>query len=244
MAGLEFSKGVDPSLTWSRSLEVIAPYPELVVVGRKMTHMMNEEIRTGKPCRDLVDYESTSRFRELLVRIKDGNEDVMTEMVASENWKPMRTATDHWSMHESHKLLFLELYDIIKNVLHADTLKDLRNHREAAIERWLKSDAGIRCVFELIGLFIRARGVSANVALELAVCLKVVSVFVCGITSLSLHWMASGGVETAKAGAISNDLIDLEYGTLGAMSDCLLTDDQRLRSVHQAIRCWVTFVSC
>jgi len=48
--------------------------------------------------------------------------------------------------------------------------------------------------------------------------------------------LAFGGLEEAKPEGVTNELHDLEYGILGALSHSLLTADKRLKVIHYAIR--------
>ncbi len=56
------------------------------------------------------------------------------------------------------------------------------------------------------------------------------------MAALGLYWLAVGGLDTAKPEAVTNDLHDLEYGIVGALSRSLLTVDKRLKVIHQAIK--------
>jgi hypothetical protein len=56
------------------------------------------------------------------------------------------------------------------------------------------------------------------------------------MTAIGLYWLAFGGLDDAKPESATNDLLDLEYGILGAVSHSLLTTDKRLKVIHQAIR--------
>ena len=77
-------------------------------------------------------------------------------------------------------------------------------------------------------------------ALELATTKSAVGGIQTGIVALALDWLAKGGFESARPERFSNDMCDIEYGMLGAMSWCLVTDDGRVKRVCNAIKQSVT----
>jgi hypothetical protein len=97
---------------------------------------------------------------------------------------------------------------------------------------WLSSADGVRFVFQ----GIQARGASREFALRLATEPSAYGGFLSGMAAIGLYWLALGGLDAAKPEAVTNDLHDLEYGILGALSHSLLTVDKRLKVIHQAIR--------
>ena len=45
--------------------------------------------------------------------------------------------------------------------------------------------------------------------------------FLSGMAAIAPYWLAFGGLDAAKPEAVTNDLHDLEYGILGALSHSL-----------------------
>ena len=56
------------------------------------------------------------------------------------------------------------------------------------------------------------------------------------MAAMGLYWLAFGGLEETKPEGVTNDLHDLEYAIVGALSQSLLTADKRLKVIHYAIR--------
>jgi len=231
-AGFEFSKGSDPHLNWTRSLQLIAPFAELVVVGRKISHVWNEEILQGVPSIDVVDDGGTTRFRELLRQIEAGDATGLRQIIDGPGWSSMEASLDNWSHHEQFKAMIKTFRDALQPSLTEATVKDLRTNSDDAIARWLESVDGMSFVFQ----GIQSRGVKAEAALGLAARPSVIGAFISGMAALALYWIAFGGLESAKPEIITNDIVDLEYGVIGALSDSLLTSDRRLKAIHHAIK--------
>lgn len=120
----------------------------------------------------------------------------------------------------------------LRSQLAEETIKDLRSRTAAGIVAWLSSADGIRFVFQ----GIQASGASPEAALRLAVEPSAYGGYVSGIAAMGLYWLAFSGLDDANPEALTNDLHDLEYGILGALSHSLLTADKRLKVIHQAIK--------
>ncbi len=235
VAGFEFSKGSDPHLNWNRSLRLIAPYAELVVAGRKISDVWNEEISQGVPSINVVDHGATTHFRTLLRMIEDDDATGLCQIIDGPGWHSMQATLDTWSHPEQFKAMVHAVRDGIQRTLADVTIRNLRQDPEGAIALWLESTDGITFVFQCI----QSRGADAEAALQLANRPSVVGAFSSGLAALALYWIAFGGLESAKPEDITNDIVDLEYGTLGALSDSLLTSDGRLKVIHRAIDGWL-----
>jgi hypothetical protein len=111
-------------------------------------------------------------------------------------------------------------------------LKRLRRSPHEEVTSWLASVAGTRFVFQ----GILSRGASADVAVHLSANPSVSAAFFSTIYGLALHWIAFGGLASAKATAFTNDLHDIDYAVLGSLSVDLLSDDCRLNAIHRAVR--------
>ncbi len=186
----------------------------------------------GTPSRTIVDDAATELFRNLLRQIDSGNEIALRNLIVGSVMRLMPTSLDHWSNHVKHKVLLRTVRDCLKAQLAATTIKDLRTKTDDAMISWLSSAEGVRFVFQ----GIQARGASNEGALRLATEPSAYGGFLSGIAAIGLYWLAFGGLDEAKPEAVTNDLHDLEYGILGALSHSLLTADKRLRVIHQAIR--------
>jgi len=232
-AGFELSKGSDPHQTWIHSLHELAPYAELVVVGRKITEILQDEIKTGISCTDVIEHGATELFRKVLQQISSGDESGIRSLTNGSVKRLMPESLALWSNHDQNKSMILTIQDLLRSSLSTATIKDLRNHTVNAMIAWLSSDDGVRFVFQ----GIQSRGASPEAALRLVVEPSATGGFVSGMVSMGLYWLTFGGLDATKSKAITNDLHDLEYAVLGALSDSLLSNDKRLNVIHQSIRC-------
>jgi hypothetical protein len=234
-AAFEFSKIIamkgDPFLTWKKSLHVIARFSNYVVVGRKITHLWKEEFEQGVPAVDIVDNGATELFRTKLCQIDSGSEKELRSFIDGTVMRLMPESLDLWSNHEHHKVMMRTVRNSLKSQLAEETIKDLRSRTAAGIVDWLSSIDGAKFVYRVI----QASGASPEIA-RLAVEPSVYGGYVTGMVAMGLYWLAFGGLEEAKPEAFANDLHDLEYGILGALSHSLLTADKRLKVIHEAIK--------
>ncbi len=230
-AGFEFSKGSDPFRTWILSLKPLAPCAEFVVVGKKITEIWRDEIEKGHACTDVIEHGATILFRRKLQQIAAGDESGVRSLIDGPVKQLMPESLAHWSKHGQIKSVIRTHYDSLKSSLTHATIKDLRNAPVDAMIAWLSSADGVRFVFQ----GIQSRGASSEAALRLAVGPSAIGGFISGMAAMSLYWLAFGGLEAAKPEAITNDLHDLEYAVLGALSNSMLSNDKRLKVIHQAI---------
>lgn len=56
---------------------------------------------------------------------------------------------------------------------------------------------------------------------------------------LALEWGAHGGVKNARPEKLRNDLIDMSFAAYATYFDGLMTDDAKVRRIHQNARVWL-----
>lgn len=112
-----------------------------------------------------------------------------------------------------------------------DQIKSLRRAPEEEIAKWLSSENGTRFVFR--GLI--HRGADNTTAYELTRTPSVSAGFISSLAALAIHWIAKGGIESAKTTIFSGDLNDIEYIILGALSRSLATTDHRAEQICNAV---------
>ncbi len=235
VAGFEFSKSIeepeDTLRTWQCSLQRLASCPELVVAGRKLPELWKEELATGTPVRNIVDDMATPPLRDLLRGI--GASDLtLRNFVADRVAKMMPASLKHWSQHEVHKEILVKVCDLLKPGLSEETIRSLRKNTSAAVASWMASADAVRFVFQ--GL--RNAGATVKVSHCLATQPSVYGGFFSGMAAIVLYWLGAGGLDVVEPKKATNDLHDLEYALLGALSHALVTADKRLGAIEQAIR--------
>ena len=231
-AGFELSKGSDPYSTWVQTLTPIAAYSELVVVGRKITEICRDEFASGYPSTTLVDVSGTERFRDLLRQLASGDESGIRNVIEGPVKRLKPASMDQWSNHDQIKSLIVTVRDSINSSLTFAMIKDLRKHNVDAMCAWLASSTGVRFIFQ----FLKSRGATSATALRLAVTPSVLGFFVSGIAAMALYWIAFGGLDAVPPKAATNDIHDLEYAVLGALSATMSSNDKRLNAILQAIK--------
>lgn len=213
-------------------MQLLAPYAELVAVGRKITDIWRDEIEIGLASADIIEHGATEHFRKILEQIASGDESGIRSLIDGPVKRLMPESLTHCSNHDQNKLLIIGVYDWLRSSLTNSTIKDLRNHTADAMIAWLSSVDGVRFVFQ----GIQSRGTNTETALQLAIAPSAMGGLVSGMASMGLYWLAFGGLDAAKPEAATNDLLDLEYAVLGTLSHSLLTNDKRLNVIHRAMR--------
>jgi hypothetical protein len=233
-AAMEWSKrtvnGKDPFPTFNNSLRVIAAHSERVVVGRAIAALWHEEIATGRPCTTIHDEDATLRFCSVLRRLHAGDDSELRDTICGAASELMPAAIDHWQK-QPFKENLLRIRGELQSHLGDSRVKKLRFDGASGVVDWVTSSEGQSFVFQGIA----ARGVDDRTAYRLSVERSALGGFLSGMAALALYWLAFGGLESTVQTKIANDIQDLEYAVLGALSDSLLTKDRRLRTVYQAI---------
>jgi hypothetical protein len=235
VAGFEFSKAIDRPedalRTWRCSLQHLASSPELVVAGRKLPDLWNEELATGTPVIKVVDDKATPPLRDLLRGI-NASESTLRSFVTERVARIMPASLEHWSQHEGHREMLVKVRDLLKPYLSEGTIKNLRKNTSAAVGSWMASADAVRFVFQ--GL--KHAGAADKVSLCLATQPSVYGGLFSGMAAIVLYWLGAGGLDLVDPKKATNDLHDLEYAILGALSHALVTTDKRLGTIEQAIR--------
>jgi hypothetical protein len=231
VAGFESSKGSKPFDTWRRSLECLRGYPEFVSVSRKLTKMLAEERRTGRPCETLVDSDVTMEMRALLKDLADDDSSALRKIIEGPVRRFMPASLAAWSDSEEHK----QWISTARNELHCtmshEALKELRKSPREGLAEWLSSTDGIRFVFQ----GIKSRGTADEASLLLSSLPSVSAAFISTFAAVVMYWLAFGGLDKVSPKKVTNDLLDIEYAILGSLSVDLLSNDKRLSTICRAV---------
>jgi len=148
VAGFEFSKGSKQFDTWRRSLEYVRKHPEFVSVARKITNMLDEERRTGQPCRILVEQEATVLFRQLLDDLAHEDFSRLNEMIDGPIRRLMPKSLVVWNDSEQHRQWIGRIRNGLQSTMSNESLSKLRNKTDVGLVEWLLSDDAKRIDFQ------------------------------------------------------------------------------------------------
>ncbi|MHC4405581.1 MAG: hypothetical protein ACYTG0_38540 [Planctomycetota bacterium] len=232
VAGFELSKGSRPLDTWRRSLDYLSAFPEFVSVSRKLTKMLAEERRTGRPCETLLDDHGTTELRAMLNKLASGDESALETLINGPVRELIPGSVDAWSDSESHKAWIKTMRDGLRDTMSPEDLKSLRRNPEEGLIVWWSSIAGTRFVFQ----GMQSRGQTAETPLRLSSVPSVTGSFIAAVGGLGMYWLASGGLDAAAPEKATSDWLDVEYAALGSLCVDLLSNDKRLNTVCGAIR--------
>ena len=231
-AGSEMSKGSKPFDTWRRSLSHISPYSEYVSLARKMTEMMHEEDRTGRPVETLVDDRAVDRFRSMLNNQAKGDLSQLQEMINGPVQEEVPASLAVWGDHARNKRRIQHMCEVLRDQVSRELLDRLRRSPMEALTSWVTSDDGTRFVFQ----GMKHRGSSDEDAICLSRGASVAAHFYLALAALAAWWLAHGGLDDAAPEKITNDISDVEYAVLGALSVDLLSRDKRLNDIYGVVR--------
>jgi hypothetical protein len=229
VAGFEFSKGSRQFETWRRSLERLQSCRDVLAVGRKLSLMLDEERANGRRCDTLVDSAGTNRIRLVLDGLVRRDDSSLRSLV--DGLRTGMAPASFWQDSAQHLQLIVRMRDGLRSEMNSGFVTSLRRNPHSEMTVWLSSEIGARLVFQ----GIRSLGVSDVGSLGLSLSDSVLVTFVLALSALSIHWLAFGGFESASPGATTNDLLDVEYATLGSLSTELLTRDKRLKAIRDAV---------
>ena len=231
VAGFEFSRVSSPADTWTKSLQVLAPYRKLVCASRKLTTMMDEESQRGEPCRKLIDDNITARLRSMLHDIDVGSDSSVRELVEHRLPKYLPSSRKVWDDHNSHKKWIAVMQGCLREITESTQLKRIRTTPSNGLIEWLSSTAINAVIFQ--GL--EKRGLDIMVALKLALEPSVSAGFISAMAALAGYWLAFGGIKDVPAKTMTNDLLDLEYAIMGALSRDFCTRDKRAKIIYESV---------
>jgi len=149
-------------------------------VARKLTKMLAEERRTGRPCETLVDADGTTALRAMLMELADNDQSALRAMVDGPIHGLMPASLSAWSDSETHRQWISKVRDELGRMMTVEALKQLRNNPEEGLAEWLSSVDGIRFVFQ----GIKSRGTDDEASLALASSCSVSAAFFDTVASL------------------------------------------------------------
>jgi hypothetical protein len=212
-------------------LELLAPYREFVYSSRKLTWLMEDELRERTPAIALVQEDATQFLRTILGELDRGETTTLREVVDGPVATLMPASRRAWSEHGKHKQQVREIYNGIKAVMSADELKALRQSPKKRVSDWLSSRVAAAFVFQ--GL--KSLGLDDATAYEFTRTPNVTTAFLTALAGLAVYWLAFGGFESASPEELSSDLIDMPYVVLGSMSHSFASADRRASLICDAV---------
>ncbi len=231
-AFLEFAKS-DCFVETSRlSLIELAPYRKSVVAGRKLSHLMADELSNCAPTDYLINSETTAYLRSILADLDNGKGAELQDIVNGPNWVLMEAALDDWCNHDKLKAMIVALHDAIKATMTPAQLKSLRKSPDEEMLKWMESDTLNAFVFQ----WPKRRGADETTAYRLTTSPSVNAGFISAVLGIAVYWIAYGGIEASKPTAVSGDLNDLEYIVFGSLTHSLASKDQRATSICTMVR--------
>jgi nitroreductase len=231
-AGFEMSDVRQPFETWRNSLDPLLEYADILSVSRPISKMWAEELRTGRTIVTFVDTEGTQNLRALLKCLADGDLSSLRQLIDGPVSKLMPASSRVWSDSNEHKRWIKVIRDELRAMLSDETLNRLRRSPESEIAKWLSSIDAIKFVFQAI----KSRDANDRKAFVLFSQPSILGAFMTSLTALAIYWLATGGLDSANARKLTNDLHDLEYAVLGCLSIGLQTEDRRLTAIYDAAR--------
>lgn len=208
IAFFEMTKSADHwESTVRRSLEAVARFPEAVILTTAIKPLGVAEHKSGQPTASVVS-PRTELFRHVLRDLVAGSGEALDAFL--ESVKTRRGELEH-DAHALDSLTTMQTLDEIVTAV-------IDRGRRAAISRDLA--AGDRATFR--DFAVEALPRSAHVpslakitSLEVAEALwatpSITAMHALAMGILALEWVIRGGVHTAKAKRVANDVLDWEY---------------------------------
>lgn len=185
--------------TLSKSIKIIAKYPQRVFVVNGVGHMLWDEVINKNPIKprvmDMIDFDVTNIFRNHIRSINHEN-DVLSNKL-NENIKIAQELANRQYFHGAfHKDNLVNLVNMWKDVLGKDGIKELRrskNKLKLISDIFEKND-----ISELIFNIIKDTENDEYTARNLAQPTSLY--YLLSLTNLiiALKWAGMGGIESAK----------------------------------------------
>lgn len=229
-AAMEAYKG-DTLASIYQSMEILAHYPQQVIVLKGTQMACGLEARDGDMQGQLIDEIQTREFGEYcrhLLAAKGGDLHLQNQIL---NLGREATAQMDRMLTDAAKMP--AVIDELAKVYTEAELKILRT-RSPYTEQLL--DKVVRNILQLAALLFgnhpQVKSVPDSAALpdtfifRFALCAYV----------LLLRWITVGGAKNAKPEKMRNDLVDVNFATFGTYFEGLLTADRKLAEIHQDAR--------
>lgn len=234
MAHYEMTKGAPWTL--ARSLGGLAARPEAFSVAQHGFLLRAEERRTKRGLRisQITDHRNTRNVRDVMRGLRDDTHDVDPTTIANVR-DFFRRILDHEDephvMRELVKIHRRELPQVRANALRASLQQDPPDRRP--FQGYLYEALGSHVH---LAKFLRNVGQGSSRGKHLVKFPSFSLLHLIGLHAVALRWRIFGGIETAPAEILENDVIDVEYAVLAAYGRDYITGDRRARAVYEDVR--------
>ena len=213
--------------TVRRSLAGLVACPELVVLGRGVSDLMRLERDTGRPAHtELEDLERTPSVRAMLAELASGFDGAVMTNIRAKIVATQTTIVDPQYMdHAGNKQQVVGFRDAWASEL-ADKEASKKVRRDASFRAQVLAAPRVSRPVERELLSV---GVSADAARRLAFERSVTAHSLLAMSALALDWFARGGLDSAPAESVTNDLMDCEYVTIGSFCMDVVTEDSKVK---------------
>lgn len=228
---LEIVKSPDWKSTMTSSLRYLRDHANSVIVAEAIGPLMRQERDNRKPCADIYDAELTQRFRTFLNKMDSDEKAALAEI--QKGVDAVRPDVDArlltaQSLHVSNLNAVAKWKEFLTDAF----IKRLRTPDLSAISELLQTEF----ITDICQRVLVSSGFDEDVATQLATADSVSRRNFLAHEASVLRWLALGGLNTRKAGQISNDHIDLEVLVAGTYCDENRSGDNVVLELDQVLR--------
>ncbi len=211
---------------WERtmrdSFRLLGAEPEAAFLGRAVAEMAREELVTGVPMSDIVDWERVESLRDIIRELRGEPGHALAHLRTHLPAARESAARDFYSHEDNHQLAS-EQNKGWRKVLSPTGSKALRKDDEQLLRL-----LALNAVKEFGAAALMRCGASADLAVRLlsqpSMCLAVVAAPMVS----SLLWVEDGGLDGRLPKDASNDSIDLDYVRLSVFAAGIRSLDNRV----------------
>lgn len=225
---MEMLKSEKWEYTMRRSLAHLAEAPELVSVALGFGELMRAERDTGEPVEDLIDYQVTRIFRDMLGELRSGQSGPVLALARAQIENAQDLAARQQLRHEHNKTVLKHLVDAWKVELSQDEIKGLGRDPSKCVGLCASVSMTRTCVIGLSN-----GGYSDNAARRLSAEPSVSGYWTVTLSALALNWLVAGGLDSLRPEKATNDFVDIDYVVSGVLGCALFSREARLNQLYE-----------
>lgn len=234
VALLEMCKGPAWRETMQRSLDALSSVPSRVLHSISVGEAIATELETKRSIDGrLLPREFRDFTRGLLRDIAAGGTGKTIDLIASRINNAQSSLNDQELNHSANQSSLVQRTDIIRSVLSAGILKQLRSGKITDADRLTFVTEVSR---DLCASFLTGAGWSSNKVKLFLHSKPLLLRYIWLSVRHCVDWAQRGGIEGMLAERVTNDLLDQEYALIASFFDGLLSKEARVMNAYEELR--------
>ena len=231
IAIVEMTKNDQWSDTLTRSLQILAQYPQGCVASHATGELMRREMNSAEPHFDIIDHEWTPPLRQCLRDIAAGAGPVLGAL--GKTVPEAKKVADAQQLNTTvNKQMLLAAVEVWKEELSSEQLKALRAGDDGLFRQLLAE----KRMMATIANGLHQAGYELETARFLAAVPSVSAHNWLCLAANALDWVVRSGIDSLPEEKFTNELCDMDYLVAASLCEELITKEKKMRRLHDHLR--------